>query len=73
MPDANRDKTRPWVKKELIVQVQNTYRETRGLTASGLVDWALRYVVLLERKGPMESVKHCGAQVRLVKKDEEEQ
>jgi hypothetical protein len=59
MPDANRDKTRPWVKKELIVQVQNTYRESRGLTASALVDWALRYVVLLERKAPMpmESIK----------------
>jgi len=43
---------RVWVRKGLIAQVKDTYRETRGLTASGLVDWALRYVVLLERKLP---------------------
>jgi hypothetical protein len=55
--NANPEKTRPWVRKDLIAQVKDTYRETRGLSASGLVDWALRYVVLLERKGPVESVK----------------
>ena len=43
---------RVWVRSGLVAQVKLTYRETRGLTASGLVDWALRYVVLLERKLP---------------------
>jgi hypothetical protein len=53
MQDANSEKDiRVWVRKGLIAQVKDTYRETRGLTASGLVDWALRYVVLLERKLP---------------------
>jgi hypothetical protein len=46
--------TRVWVSKGLVAQVKDTYRETRGLTASGLVDWALRYLVLLERKLPRE-------------------
>ena len=45
-------KTRVWVRKGLIAQVKDSYHETRGLSASGLVDWALRYVVLLERKLP---------------------
>lgn len=48
----SKNDVRVWVQKGLIAQVKDTYRETRGLTASGLVDWALRYVVLLERKLP---------------------
>lgn len=44
--------TRVWVRKGLIAQVKEAYRETQGMKASGLVDWALRYVVLLERKMP---------------------
>jgi len=43
---------RVWVRKGLIIQVKEAYHETQGMKASGLVDWALRYVVLLERKLP---------------------
>ena len=48
------EKTRVWVRKGLITQVKEAYRETQGMKASGLVDWALRYVVLLERNLPRE-------------------
>jgi hypothetical protein len=57
MLDANREKTRVWVRKGLITQVKKAYHETQGMKAPILVDWALRYVVLLERKAPMESAK----------------
>jgi len=57
MLDVNREKTRVWVRKGLIVQVKEAYRETQGMRASGLVDWALRYVVLLERNLPREKGK----------------
>jgi hypothetical protein len=45
---------RVWVRKGLIAQVKEAYHETQGMKASGLVDWALRYVILLERKLPRE-------------------
>lgn len=48
------EKTRVWVRKGLIAQVKEAYRETQGMKASGLVDWALRYVVLLETNLPRE-------------------
>jgi len=55
MLDAKPEKTRVWVRKGLIIQVKEAYHETQGMKASGLVDWALRYVILLERNLPIVS------------------
>lgn len=36
---------------ELIFEIKKHYPETKGLTASGVIDWALRYLLTLKKSG----------------------
>jgi len=47
---ANTNTTRLWMEKKLLDQVRNRFPETKRMTYTGLVDWALRK--LLENKEP---------------------
>lgn len=41
---------RPYVDSELIQQIKERFSETKGMTATGVVDWALRYLMKLEEE-----------------------
>lgn len=41
---------RVWVEKELLEKVKSEFSETEGLTYSGVVDWALRFLLKLKRE-----------------------
>ena len=42
--------TRVWVEKELLNNLKDAFTETKGMTYSGLVDWALRYLLTTLRR-----------------------
>jgi len=39
---------RPVVELELVLKIKEKYPEVKGLTATGVIDWALRYLLKLE-------------------------
>ena len=43
------------VASELIQKVKQKFPETEGMTATGLVDWALRYLLKLKQAKYMEA------------------
>jgi len=43
------EQTRVWIDKELLKRLKNAFSETKGMTYSGLVDWALRYLLKVRK------------------------
>ena len=39
------------VDADLVQELKGSFAEAQGMTATGLVDWALRYLVKLEKAG----------------------
>lgn len=39
---------RAYVNEELVARIKKKFPETKGMTATGLVDWALRYLLKLQ-------------------------
>jgi len=52
-----KDKIHILLNYELIEMIKKAYPETEGLTATGIVDWALRKLIL-QKKGKLEG-KQC--------------
>ena len=40
---------RAYVNQELITNIKKKFPETKGMTGTGLVDWALRYLLKLQQ------------------------
>ena len=47
-------KLRPCIDEKLLREIQKQFSETRGMTVTGVVDWALRYLLKLQTAEYME-------------------
>jgi len=47
--------TRVYVSEKLLKEVKQEFVETKGMTFTGVVDWALRYLLKLKQAKYMEA------------------